>query len=94
MNTRIKSRREFLAAVGATSAASVLAGSAGTAASHAAENKEKLAVDGGAPVRKELLHSRPYGPQFYDEVEKQELIEVLESKAPFRWSGGASKTLQ
>ncbi|MHB8898555.1 MAG: aminotransferase class I/II-fold pyridoxal phosphate-dependent enzyme, partial [Thermoguttaceae bacterium] len=97
MNHDSKSRRDFLAAVGATGAASVLAGSAGVSTTHAAEKPqtEKLAVDGGTPVRKDLLHSQPYGPQFYDDVEKQELIEVLESKVPFRWSAGqASKTLQ
>jgi len=59
-----------------------------------AEAKEKLAVDGGKPVRSKPLHSRPYGPQFYDEVEKKELIEVLESRAPFRWWHGNSKALQ
>ena len=56
--------------------------------------QEKLAIDGGTPVRKTALHSRPYGPQFYDDVEKQELLEVLESKYPFRWWGGKSKVLQ
>ena len=91
MSTRSTSRREFLAAVGATSAASILASSA---AAPAAEGAEKLAVDGGTPVRKQLLHHQPYGPQFYDDVEKQELIDVLESKAPFRWSAGDSKSLQ
>ncbi len=91
MSTRSTSRREFLAAVGVTSAASILASSA---AAPAAEGAEKLAVDGGTPVRKQLLHHQPYGPQFYDDVEKQELIDVLESKAPFRWSAGDSKSLQ
>ncbi len=89
-----KSRRDFLATVGATGAASVLASSATAPTAHAAEASEKLAVDGGTPVRKGQLYSQPYGPQFYDDVEKQELIEVLESKKPFRWSAGDSKTLQ
>ena len=30
---------------------------------------------------------QPYGPQFYDDVEKRELLDVLESKSPFRWRG-------
>ena len=75
-------------------AASILAGSAGAAPGLAAEGKEKLAIDGGTPVRKTALRSGPYGPQFYDDVEKQELLEVLESKSPFRWWGGKSKVLQ
>lgn len=90
----MKSRRDFLATVGTTGAASLLASSAATPTTQAAEATEKLAIDGGTPVRKGQLSSRPYGPQFYDDTEKQELIEVLESKAPFRWWGGNSKTLQ
>ena len=94
MNQPIKNRREFLATVGAAGAASILAGSDATPASLAAEGQQKLAIDGGTPVRKTPLGSRPYGPQFYDDVEKQELIDVLESKYPFRWWGGNSKVLQ
>ena len=45
-------------------------------------------------MRKNPLRYAPYGPQFYDDVEKQELIEVLESKLPFRWRGEGSKVLQ
>jgi 8-amino-3,8-dideoxy-alpha-D-manno-octulosonate transaminase len=90
----MKNRREFLASVGAAGAASIVAGSAGTVASLAAEGKEKLAIDGGTPVRKTQLRYHSYGPQFYDDVEKQELIDVLESKSPFRWRGGDSKALQ
>jgi len=90
MNKPMKSRREFLATVGAAGAASIVAGSAGAAA----DDKAKLAIDGGTPIRKGQLSYRPYGPQFYDDVEKRELIEVLESKAPFRWRGADSKVLQ
>jgi len=89
-----KNRREFLATVGAAGAASMLAGSAGAARSHGAEAQEQLAIDGGTPVRKSMLGSRPYGPQFYDDVEKQELLEVLDSRYPFRWWGGRSKALK
>jgi 8-amino-3,8-dideoxy-alpha-D-manno-octulosonate transaminase len=94
MSEPIRNRRQFLGTVGAAGAASIVAGTAGPRASHAAEAAEKLAIDGGTPVRKTQLRYHPYGPQFYDEVEKQELIEVLESKAPFRWRGGDSKVLQ
>jgi 8-amino-3,8-dideoxy-alpha-D-manno-octulosonate transaminase len=93
MNQPNGTRREFLQTIGALGAASVVAGSAETWASHA-EGPEKLAIHGGTPVRKNALHSRPYGPQFYDGVEKQELLDVLESKYPFRWWGGSSKVLQ
>ena len=90
----MKNRREFLATVGAAGAASILVGSSGTGEGLAAEGKEQLAVDGGTPVRKNLLSSRPYGPQFYDDLEKKELIEVLDSHYPFRWWGAKSKVLQ
>ena len=92
----MKNRREFLAAVGAAGAGSMFMGSGGARRSLAAEGKEKLAIDGGTPVRKKRLSARPYGPQFYDDVEKQGLIEVIESRAPFRWYGlkGPSKVLE
>ncbi len=94
MNKPNKNRREFLATVGAAGAASIVAKPAATVASPVVLATEKLAIDGGDPVRKTLLRYQPYGPQFYDDVEKQELIDVLESKAPFRWRGSGSKVLQ
>ena len=90
----MKNRREFLATVGAAGAATMLVGSMGTGASLAAEGKEQLAIDGGTPVRKNPLGSGPFGPQFYDDVEKKELLEALESGSPFRWRGPDSKALQ
>jgi 8-amino-3,8-dideoxy-alpha-D-manno-octulosonate transaminase len=90
MYERVATRREFLGTIGAVGAASMLAGSVEALASPA----EKLAVDGGKPVRDAELHYSFYGPQYYDDVEKQELIEVLESKYPFRWWGPQSKVLQ
>jgi len=94
MNQPITNRREFLATMGAVGTASILAGSGPVRGSLAAEAPQKLAIDGGTPVRTTPLGSKPYGPQFYDEVEKQELIDVLESRYPFRWWGGNSKALQ
>jgi 8-amino-3,8-dideoxy-alpha-D-manno-octulosonate transaminase len=93
MNDRVTNRRNFLETVGALGAASLLARSAGESISLGAD-PEKLALEGGTPVRKTPLHSRPYGPQFYDDVEKQNLLEVLESRSPFRWRGKDSKVLQ
>jgi 8-amino-3,8-dideoxy-alpha-D-manno-octulosonate transaminase len=94
MNKTMASRREFLEALGALGAASIVAESLGSPGVFAAEGKEKLAIEGGTPVRTSPLHSRPYGPQFYDGVEKQELIDVLDSRYPFRWWGGKSKVLE
>ena len=87
-------RREFLATVGTAGAAAMFGPSNRSAAGPPGRGTEKLAIAGGVPVRKTPLHFRSYGPQFYDDVEKRELIEVLESKAPFRWHGGESKVLQ
>ncbi len=96
MNKTVPNRREFLKTVGAVGAASILAESAGPRPGLAAEGqaKEKLAVDGGTPVRKKPLHSQPYGPQFYDDVEKKELIDVLESRSPFRSRREGSKVFE
>ena len=60
----------------------VVGGSTGAVASFADGGKEKLAIDGGTPIRKTQLNYQFYGPQFYDDVEKQELIEVLEPVLP------------
>ncbi|HIQ22847.1 MAG TPA: DegT/DnrJ/EryC1/StrS family aminotransferase [Planctomycetes bacterium] len=94
MDQSSSNRRQFLAAAGAAGAAAVLARSGRVHANSGAQRAEKLAIEGGTPVRKTPLRYRPYGPQFYDEVEKRELLDVLESKAPFRWHGESSKALQ
>jgi 8-amino-3,8-dideoxy-alpha-D-manno-octulosonate transaminase len=93
MREPIKARRQFLQTIGALGAASIFPGPGETQA-NSTDGREKLAMEGGMPVRKIPLHSRPYGPQFYDDVEKRELLDVLESKNPFRWWGGKSKVLQ
>jgi 8-amino-3,8-dideoxy-alpha-D-manno-octulosonate transaminase len=94
MHKSRKNRRQFLATMGAAGAASIVVGSAKAATRLVTSNKDKLAIDGGVPVRKNQLRYRPYGPQYYDDVEKTELMDVLESKHPFRWWGKESKTLQ
>lgn len=91
MSEPTTNRRQFLETIGT---ASILMGSGVPLHSFAAGTEPKLALDGGSPVRKNRLSARPYGPQYYDEVEKKELLEVLESRVPFRWSrGSASKVL-
>jgi len=88
MSNHKSNRREFLEAVGAVGAASALMGTDATLGSTRSEKPERLAIDGGTPVRKSRLGSGPYGPQFYDEVEERELLDVLRSRAPFRHRGG------
>ncbi|MDD4785526.1 MAG: DegT/DnrJ/EryC1/StrS family aminotransferase, partial [Pirellulales bacterium] len=44
--------------------------------------------------RKTPLGYKAYGPQFYNDVEKRELLEVLESRRPFRWWKSNSKVLE
>jgi 8-amino-3,8-dideoxy-alpha-D-manno-octulosonate transaminase len=79
--------------VGSAGAASLLVGSGLLKNARAAE-KEELAIEGGTPVRKTRLHAPNTGPQFFDDAEKQELLDVLESKNPFRWSAHPSKVQQ
>ena len=77
----------------------LLAGAAGLAAvriipprpaAHAAP-ATPLAIDGGPPVRATLLEAKLSGPQYYDDEEKNELIDVLENRSPFRWWGNNAK---
>ncbi len=70
-------RREFL------SGAAVASLSAGATAA--------LAIEGGTPVRTTPLHAGYYGTQFYDEKERRELLETLETQRPFRWYGPGSE---
>src|SRR5258708_19515618 len=66
-------RRKFLAAAGA-----------GVTAARA---EPALAISGGAPVRTRPLKAGFWGPQYYDEKEQQQLMEVLTTRRPFRWYG-------
>lgn len=83
-------RRDFLKSLGILGTAAWISMPAGGAEAAG----ERLAIEGGEPVRKSMLSARPYGPQFYDDREKQELLEVLESRQPFRWWHENSKVLQ
>jgi 8-amino-3,8-dideoxy-alpha-D-manno-octulosonate transaminase len=71
-------RRHFLTAV--------------AAAAGAAQAEPQLAIDGGAPVRKQPLSGKNWGPQFYDNQELQNLEDVLESRNPFRWYNPLDKS--
>ena len=88
MNERRGNRREFLETMGAVGAASAFMAAGTAQGGFRADKPEKLAIDGGTPVRSSRLGSGPYGPQFYDDVEEQELLEVLRSRSPFRHRGG------
>ncbi len=66
-------RRKFVGAVAAA------AGTMGSA--------PKLAAQGGSPVRATPLKPDYWGPQYYDEQERQQLNDVLETGRPFRWYG-------
>ena len=46
-----------------------------------------LAVNGGKPVREKPLKADYWGPEFYDDKERAELMDVLEARSPFRWYG-------
>ena len=87
MHEPTTNRRKFLETIGT---ASIVVGSGVTFPVFAADGDQKLALEGGKPVRSTPLSARPYGPQFYDDVERRELLEVLESRVPFRWSRGSS----
>jgi 8-amino-3,8-dideoxy-alpha-D-manno-octulosonate transaminase len=88
MKDRKTSRREFLETMGAVGAASALAATGAALGNAPADTPERLAIDGGVPVRSSHLGSAPYGTLFYDEVEQQELLDVIQSRSPFRSAEG------
>src|SRR5689334_12700319 len=53
--------------------------------------QEQLAADGGTPVRSKPLTTDYWGPQYYGEQERAQLLEVLETGRPFRWYGRGSE---
>ncbi len=69
-------RRKFLAA---------------SAAAAAGTEGAQLAVDGGKPVRDKPLRADYWGPEYYDDKERREVLEVLETGRPFRWYGRGSE---
>jgi 8-amino-3,8-dideoxy-alpha-D-manno-octulosonate transaminase len=67
----------------------VTTAAAGAAAAGAAGKKNS--GDSGTPVREKPLKADYFGPQFYDEKERAELMDVLETRRPFRWYGTGSQ---
>jgi 8-amino-3,8-dideoxy-alpha-D-manno-octulosonate transaminase len=82
-------RRTFLATTTGLAAASLISkGQPSIAAPAGAMNRAAgaLALNGGTPVRAAMLDSKSPGPQYYDQEERQEVLDVLESRSPFRWN--------
>ena len=90
-------RRTFLAATTGLATSTLLAKGQPVAATPvgvtAAAATGPLAMKGGTPVRATMLHSKNPGPQYYDEEERREVLEVLDSRSPFRWSRFDSKSV-
>ncbi len=84
-------RRKFLAAATGFASAAWLAktpeGGATPEPVNRAPAPERLALDGGAPVRATKLETNFPGPLYYDDEERRELLEVLDHRSPFRWYG-------
>ena len=72
-------RRTFLAAIPVVAATA--------SAASAADGEEKLAIDGGKPVRPAGLWSSYPGTQFYDDKERTHLLEAYDSHSLFRFYG-------
>jgi 8-amino-3,8-dideoxy-alpha-D-manno-octulosonate transaminase len=53
-----------------------------------------LAIEGGKPVRATPLRAGFFGTQYYDDLERQEILQVLENRQPFRWYGPGSRPPQ
>jgi 8-amino-3,8-dideoxy-alpha-D-manno-octulosonate transaminase len=47
----------------------------------------QLAVEGGKPVRETPLRGDHWGPLYYDEAERRQVVEVVETGVPFRFTG-------
>lgn len=91
-------RRTFLAATTGLATSSLLAKGPAAAATGLAPNSSSaangpLAMNGGTPVRATMLHAKSPGPQYYDQEERQEVIDVVESRSPFRWDRFDGKPL-
>jgi len=61
------------------------------AAASAAQQPPKPAIDDDLPVRESPLRAGYFGSDYYDEKERRQLDDVLETKRPFRWYGPGSE---
>ena len=85
-------RRKFLGAAAGFASAAVLAKSSeASGPGRPAPLAAPLALDGGPPVRATMLAEKLPGPQYYDDEERRELLEVLDNRSPFRWWGSDPK---
>jgi 8-amino-3,8-dideoxy-alpha-D-manno-octulosonate transaminase len=75
-------RRGFLSGVAAAAVST-----RGAAAGEPPKGDQKLAVNGGAPVRSKRLETEYPGTQFYGQEERKELTEAYDSHSPFRYYG-------
>jgi 8-amino-3,8-dideoxy-alpha-D-manno-octulosonate transaminase len=57
------------------------------AVSKQTEAEDKLAIEGGAPVRAKRLETAYPGTQFYGQEERTELTQAYDSHSPFRYYG-------
>jgi 8-amino-3,8-dideoxy-alpha-D-manno-octulosonate transaminase len=85
-------RRTFLAATTGLAASSLVARNQPISAiptravtGTASPDAGPLALNGGTPVRATMLHAKNPGPQYYDDEERREVLDVLDSRSPFRW---------
>jgi 8-amino-3,8-dideoxy-alpha-D-manno-octulosonate transaminase len=65
---------------------------ASVAAAASADAAPQLAVDGGTPVRSKPLAGPNWGPQYYDDKEQVQLMEVLGGHNPARFSNPPEKS--
>ena len=93
MNKRVSNRREFLETMGAVALRPFWRDLSGRWRHRRRPTTRSWPSTAGNPCGRTRCTSA-FGPQFYDDVEKKELMEVLESKYPFRWWGENSKVLQ
>jgi len=91
-------RRKFLSAAAGLASTTILAngseagaGRARPATLHRTPAAASLALDGGTPVRATMLVEKLPGPQYYDDDERRELLDVLNNRSPFRWWGSDPK---
>jgi len=60
---------------------------AAVAGAGSAAGAGQLALDGGKPVREKPLRGDHWGPLYYDEAERSQVMEVVDTGVPFRFTG-------